>query len=146
MKRGRWCSNWTRRCCTDGRRSTGPGSQSGLVWRCCSGLCVPLADGLPAVTFLPWLACTLGLNDARIRRVVGGCVGSQSGSGSPLSKPLKEKPRFFVRLVLWMIAIGAGRSAVLAQQHGEQDYQAMVVALVVCFILLALRPRRRRLG
>ena len=53
---------------------------------------------------------------------------------------------FLIRLVLWMLVIGAGRSAVLAQQHGEQDYQAMIVALVVCFILLALRPRRRRLG
>lgn len=48
-----------------------------------------------------------------------------------------------VRLILWMIAIGAGRSAVLAQQHGENDYLVMVVALLTLFALLALR---RRLG
>ena len=48
-----------------------------------------------------------------------------------------------VRLILWMIAIGAGRSAMLAQQHGENDYLVMVVALVVLVILLATRRRQR---
>ena len=51
---------------------------------------------------------------------------------------------FLIRLVLWMLVIGAGRSALLAQQHGENDYQAMVIALIACFALLALRSRRRR--
>ena len=41
---GRWCSNWTRRCCTAGRRSTGPGSRSGLAWRCCSVLAASVGD------------------------------------------------------------------------------------------------------
>ena len=35
---------------------------------------------------------------------------------------------FLIRLVLVMLVLGAGRSAFLAQQHGEHDYLAMVVA------------------
>ena len=46
---------------------------------------------------------------------------------------------FLIRLILVMLVIGAGRSALLAQQHGEHDYLAMVVAALAC---LALRPRR----
>lgn len=51
---------------------------------------------------------------------------------------------FLVRLVLVMLALGSGRSAMLAQQHGQQDYLAMVVALLTCFVLIAIWPRRRR--
>jgi hypothetical protein len=51
---------------------------------------------------------------------------------------------FFIRLVLGMLALGAGRGALLAQQHGDYDYRAMVVATLACCALLALRPRRRR--
>jgi hypothetical protein len=45
-----------------------------------------------------------------------------------------------VRIFLVMLALGAGRGALLAQQQGGHDFLAMIVAVLAVFALLGV-PR-----